>query len=133
MGKILYTLKQKKNPLTKQFEYYATKFNTGANTIDTRAMFAAMAEYAHIPPAQIPAAFNAIVKAIEAFCLNGHSVTIPDLGTFRITISSAGAQTEEEFEPSMIRGIKMRFLPDAKLNYELRANTQFIRSMQIGS
>lgn len=126
MGTIRYVIKQKKNPLTKEMNYSAVKFNIGANTIDTDTMFAAMAEYAHIPPAQIPAAFSAIVKAIEAFCLNGHSVTIPDLGTFRVTLSSSGTSTAEEFSSEQIRGFKMRFLPNSKLNYELRANTQFL-------
>ena len=103
------------------------RWGIGANTIDTRTMFAAMAEYGHIPPAQIPAAFSAIVKAIEAFCLNGHSVTIPDLGSFRAVISSFGTETEEDFSSDQIRGLKLRFLPNSKLNYELRANTQFER------
>ena len=125
MGKIKYTVEQVKNPITKKVMYSARKWNYGANTIDTRTMFAAMAEYAHIPPAQIPAAFSAIVKAIEAFCLNGHSVTIPELGTFRVTVSSSGTNTEEEFSKENIRGIKMRFLPNSRLRYELMANTQF--------
>lgn len=125
MGKIKYYVDRCKNPITKQEVFHAVKWNYGANTIDTSTMFAAIAEYAHIPPAQIPAAFSAIVKAIQAFCLNGHSVTIPELGTFRITISSSGTATEEEFSKENIRGIKMRFLPNSRLRYELMANTQF--------
>lgn len=125
MGRIKYTVEQIKNPITKEYVYHAVKYSYGANTIDTSTMFAAMAEYAHIPPAQIPAAFSAIVKAIEAFCLNGHSVTIPELGTFRVTVSSRGVATEEEFSKELIRGIKMRFLPNSRLRYELMANTQF--------
>ena len=131
MGKIRYILKSKKNPITKEYNYHAVKMGIGANTIDTNTMFAAMAEYAHIPPAQIPAAFSAIVKAIEAFCLNGHSVTIPDLGTFRVTLHSSGTATEDEFSTQNIKGFKMRFLPNSKLNYELRANTQFERSEEL--
>lgn len=125
MGKIKYYVDRCKNPITKGELFHAVKWNYGANTIDTNTMFSAMAEYAHIPPAQIPAAFSAIVKAIQAFCLNGHSVTIPELGTFRITISSSGVATEEEFSKENIRGIKMRFLPNSRLRYELMANTQF--------
>lgn len=127
MGVIKYYLKSRKNPVTKEQQYHAQKMNVGANTITTKEMFAAMADYAHVPPAQIPAAFNAIVSAIEAFCLNGHSVKFPELGSFHIRISSSGTATEEAFSMENVRAIRMRFTPVPQLVYELRANTQFER------
>lgn len=129
MGKIKYVLYPKKNPITKEFGYMAVKFSTGANTIDTNTMFAAMAEHGHIPPAQIPGAFSAIMKAINTFCLNGHSVTIPELGTFRVTLRSKGAVSEEDFTTEYIRGLNIQFIPNSRLKYELLSNTNFVRAV----
>lgn len=127
MGNIRYVLISRKNPVTKEYAYSASKISGFAPTITTQAFYAAMAENAHIPVAQIPTVFTAITKAIENFCLNGHSVTFPDFGTFRATLNSGGQEVEEEFKTDDIRGLRIRFLPSAKLNYELRANTTFTR------
>lgn len=125
MGTIRYELIQRKNPLTKEVIYSPSKISAFAPTIPTDALYAAMAENAHIPVAQIPAVFTAIVKSIQSFCLNGHSVSFPDFGTFRATLHSAGVEEVEDFTADDIKGLRLRFLPSAKLNYELRANTSF--------
>ena len=127
MGTIKYFLLSRKNPVTKEYGFHAQKNSAFAPTIPTDAFYAAMAENAHVPLAQIPAVFSAITKAIENFCLNGHSVTFPDLGTFRASLNSAGVENEDDFKTDKIKGIKLRFLPSAKLNYELRANTSFVK------
>lgn len=127
MGNIRYLLISRKNPVTKEYAYTASKISAFAPTITTQAFYAAMAENAHIPVAQIPSVFTAITKAIENFCLNGHSVSFPDFGTFRATLNSGGQEVEEDFKTDDIKGLRIRFLPSAKLNYELRANTTFTR------
>ena len=129
MGIVKYNLVSRKNPITQEFAFHAQKDSFGAPSIDTNTLYAAMASNAHIPLAQIPAAFHAIVKSIENFCLNGHSVTIPDLGSFRLTIHSASAATEEDFTKENIRGLRMRFVPASKLRYEMNANTSFVRNV----
>lgn len=128
MGIVKYNLVSRKNPITKEYAFHAQKDSFGAQSIDTNTLYAAMATNAHIPLAQIPAAFHAIVKSIENFCLNGHSVTIPDLGSFRLTIHSASAATEEDFTKENIRGLRMRFVPASKLRYEMNANISFVRN-----
>ena len=127
MGIVKYDLVSRKNPITKEYAFRAQKSAVGAPSIDTNTLYAAMASNAHIPLAQIPAAFHAIVKSIENFCLNGHSVTIPDLGSFRVTIHSASAATEEDFTKENIKGLRMRFIPASNLRYEINANTSFVR------
>lgn len=128
MGIVKYDIVKRKNPITKEECFGARKSAIGAPSIDTNTLYAAMASNAHIPLAQIPAAFHAIVKSIENFCMNGHSVTIPDLGSFRLTIHSASAATEEDFTKEHIRGLRMRFVPASKLRYEINANTSFVRN-----
>ena len=127
MGNIRYLLISRRKTGTQEYAYHASKTSGFAPTITTGAFYAAMAENAHIPVAQIPAVFAAITKAIENFCLNGHSVSFPDLGTFRATLHSGGQEVEEDFKADDIKGLRLRFLPSAKLNYELRANTTFTR------
>ena len=127
MGVIKYHIVKRKNPQTKEQLYYASKSSIAAPTIDTKTMFAKMAEYGHIPSAHIPAAFNAIVKSIEAFCFNGHSVKFEDLGSFHLTVKSRGASPSVGFSAEDMRKPMIRFTPAAQLRFEMIANTKFQR------
>lgn len=127
MGVIKYHVIKRKDPQTKAEKFYASKSSIASPTIDTKTMYAKMAEYGHIPSAHIPAAFSAIVKAIEAFCFNGHSVKFDDLGSFHLTTKSRGVAPSEEFTIDNMRKPMIRFTPAAQLRFELIANTQFQR------
>ena len=53
---------------------------------------------------------------------NGQSIRLGDLGSFHPTIQSRGAASEEEFSKENIRGVKVRFVPSAKMRYEMALN-----------
>lgn len=127
MGVIKYHVISRKDPQTKQAKFYASKSSIASPTIDTKTMFAKMAEYGHIPSAHIPAAFSAIVKSIEAFCFNGHSVKFDDLGSFHLTTKSRGVHPTQDFTMEAMRKPMIRFTPASQLRFELVANTQFQR------
>lgn len=127
MGVIKYHVIKRKDPQTKEQKFYASKSSIASPTIDTKTMFAKMAEYGHIPSAHIPAAFSAIVKSIEAFCFNGHSVKFDDLGSFHLTTKSSGVALSEDFTIDNMRKPMIRFTPAPQLRFELIANTQFQR------
>lgn len=128
MGVIKYHVISRKDPQTQQTKFYASKSSIASPTIDTKTMFAKMAEYGHIPSAHIPAAFSAIVKSIEAFCFNGHSVKFDDLGSFHLTVKSRGADPATGFTVDNLRKPMIRFTPAPQLRFELIANTQFQRA-----
>ena len=44
-----------------------------------------------------------------------HKVVIDGLGTFYVNISTEGAETEDKFNQSLIRGNKIVFQPDADM------------------
>ena len=77
--------------------------------------------------AQMEIAFAALAKAIQYFTLNGHSITLRDLGTFNFSTKSgiwdeqrqkwvsAGKENRESVSADDIRALYVRFRPCSKL------------------
>lgn len=54
---------------------------------------------------------NQLRKAL----VQGYTVKLPGLGSFRVTLNGIGADSVEEFSTHLIRGPKVRFLPEGDL------------------
>lgn len=113
MGTLKYKIIPRKNPVTKVTKFYASPVH--APRIKTEDLVAYIAENSQIPKAIVRAGLSAIQKSIYNFVLNGHSVTVPQLGTFGITIRSKGALSEETFDASNIRSAHCTFRSAANI------------------
>ena len=94
-------------------------------TIGYDAVVAYAAKAAAVPESTIDMAMEALFDAMDYFVLNGHSVQIPNLGTFSLGVSAKSTGSEAEFTADFsknLRGIKIRFLPDPELKAMI-ANT----------
>lgn len=88
------------------------------STIDYGAIVAYAAKAAAVPESSIEMAMEALFDAMNYFVLNGHSVQIPNLGTFSLGIKCKSSESETEFTANFsqnLRSIAIRFLPDTEL------------------
>ena len=95
------------------------------STIAYDAIVAYAAKAAAVPESSIEMAMEALFDAMNYFVLNGHSVQIPNLGTFSIGVRAKSTESEAEFTADFsknLRGINIRFLPDPELKAMI-ANT----------
>ena len=95
------------------------------STIAYDAIVAYAAKAAAVPESSIEMAMEALFDAMNYFVLNGHSVQIPNLGTFSIGVRAKSTGSEAEFTADFaknLRGINIRFLPDPDLKAMI-ANT----------
>ena len=67
------------------------------STITYEAIVAYAAKAAAVPESSIEMAMEAIFDAMNYFVLNGHSVQIPNLGTFSLGINCKSSQNESDF------------------------------------
>ena len=63
----------------------------------------------------VMAVLNDLTKVLRRHLENGEIVRFGDFGTFQITISSAGSETEEKFNSSLIKNSKVSFRPGIDL------------------
>ena len=85
------------------------------STIDYPEVIAYAAKAAGVPESTIAMANEALFDAMDYFVLNGHSVQIPNLGTFFISVRVKSTATEAEFTANFaknLRGVHIRFRPN---------------------
>lgn len=88
------------------------------STIDYASIVAYAAKAAAVPESSIDMAMEALFDAMNYFVLNGHSVQIPNLGTFAIGVRVKSTETEAQFTAQFaqnLRAVNIRFLPDPEL------------------
>ena len=57
----------------------------------------------------VMAVLNDLIKVMKRHLENGEIIRLGDFGTFQISISSEGAETEQKFHHSMIKNSKVNF------------------------
>jgi len=70
------------------------------------------------------AVLNDLVKVLRRHLENGEIVRFGDFGSFQISVSSSGADTESRFNHSMIKSPKVVFRPGIDLR-EMLKNLRF--------
>ena len=88
------------------------------STIPYESVVSYASQAAGVPESRIKISMEALYDAMDYFVLNGHSVKIPNLGTFYPSVRVKSAATKEEFVANFkdnLRNITIRFLPDPEL------------------
>ena len=96
------------------------------STIEYNAIVAYAAKAAAVPESSVEMAMEAIFDAMNYFVLNGHSVQIPNLGTFSIGVRAKSAASEQSFQNNFaqnLRNVKINFLPDPELKQMLASTS----------
>ena len=104
---IKYNLISRKNPATKEFAFHATA--VPVNPIGLDEIAEEISGKCTVTVHDIKAVVSALEEVTFKHLRNGNSVRLGDLGSFHARISSAGAASEEEFSPELLRGIRVRF------------------------
>lgn len=113
MPKLNYLLLSRKNPITKQYKYYA--MTHVYSNIGPRDIVKYASETSQIDPGVLESVMMAWQQVMRMYFTNGHNVTCHPLGSFCASIRSKSAPTEEEFKPANIKGLYITFRPARQL------------------
>lgn len=69
----------------------------------------------------VQAVVLALVDVVMAELQESNAVQLGDLGTFSVSLSSAGAETEEKFTQSMIKKSRINYRPGSELTGTAKA------------
>lgn len=120
-----YVIIQKANPLNREEpkKFYAQAKSRGELTF--RKLSKEIAEGSTtVSDTDVLAVLNDLTKILRRHLENGEIVRFGDFGTFQISLSSEGAETEEKFHPSMIKKSKVNFRPGIELK-EMLSNLEY--------
>ena len=113
---IKYTVAEKHNPMnaTAPKKWYATAKSDGE--LSFRELSKEIAQGSTtVSDTDVMAVLNDLIKVLSRHLSNGKIVRLGDFGSFHITLSSEGAETEEAFTAKLIKTGKIQFKPGIDL------------------
>ncbi len=110
----------RKNPrdLAATPKYYALAMSKGVTDIDR--LSAQISDGSTVRQADVYAVIISLVNAIQGELREGRTVRLGKLGSFSLTLSSNGIETEEEVGASLIKNVKIRYRPGSELKDMLK-------------
>ena len=102
---------------TEPNKYYGTIVRPKNVTLE--ALARRIAEISPVNELDTESVLNAFVRILPEFLKSGATVELGSLGRFMVTISSEGADTEDDFDKSLIKSNKISFHPGTKVKKEM--------------
>lgn len=116
-----YKLIQKPNPLEPESKrkWYASPVKMG--TINNYQLSKGIASKSSMTRGAVLNVIENIIDEIPAYLVEGYSVNLNNLGTLRISLSSTGVNSPEEFTQDNIKNTKVIFTPSPEFRKTLQS------------
>ena len=102
-------------------KWYAVATNDGELTVDD--LTKQIEKFSALSEADIRGVIIALENVIMDNLANGKIIRLDKLGSFYPTLSSKGADTEEDFDTSYIRGASVRYRAGTRISNALKTTT----------
>ncbi len=100
------------------FWYFRTNLFT---TIANDELVDHIAKDSKVERAKVTVANGAVTKQIAELLCNGHSIRIPHLGILKLSVTSTGAKTVDEYNAGQnITNVHLVLTPDKEIKEELK-------------
>ena len=88
-------------------------------TIEAEDLINTIANNSYVPRAFVSASLYGIVDSIENLLLNGHSISLPNLGILSLSCESNVAKTPQQAGLSQFKKLNINFRPSVELREKL--------------
>jgi predicted histone-like DNA-binding protein len=99
-------------------KFYAIAKSSGEVTL--RELADQIAQISTVSSIDTLAVLESLIEVMPAQLRDGKIVKLGDFGTFRLTLSSDGVETEEAFTKANIKKVKLNFRPGKIISKELK-------------
>ena len=114
-----YKLIQRKNPQNKTAagKWYASPVNDGK--VSQKGISEDIVAASSLARGDVSNVINSLIDTIPKYLLMGKSVNLGDIGTFRLSFSSAGVDNPDDFNTNLISGVKIVFTPSTEFKAKI--------------
>jgi predicted histone-like DNA-binding protein len=112
---------QRRNPQNKVIKWYAASRLTGKRGL--KDLSKDLAEVSSLSAGDVQNVIANLIEQLPKWLMQGNSVKLDGFGTFRLSFSSEGVETEEEVNAGLITDIRIIFEPDEEIKSRI-AKTQ---------
>ena len=124
---LTYKVVERQNALTKQLQYYAQVSPVTPVTLDQ--IVELIEKRSTVTSADVKAVLDALQFEVRNALVDGKSVRLGDLGSFRPPLSSRSALSADAFLPANIKGVRVRYVPSAALKSDLKLDRVSLRNV----
>lgn len=126
-----YVVVSKRSPIDNSVKFYAAPDKVTPIDIDTITQ--RIEKRTTVSSADAKAVLDALEYEIKEALIEGNSVRLGDLGTFRATINGRGAKSREEHSAKCINYLMCRFRPSVRLaNWLNPSKNPELKFMKVG-
>jgi predicted histone-like DNA-binding protein len=114
-----YKLIERRNPQNWQnpAKRFATPVNDGRVT--QQEVSADIVNLSSLARGDVGNVINSLIDTVPKYLVMGKSVNLGELGTFRVSFTSAGVEDARDFTVDKISGVRVVFTPSAELRRKL--------------
>lgn len=112
---IRYKVIPRKSPKDRSVKYYGVQRST---QMSASQFIENIVQTNTVTRADVLAVLASIKQELVNCIRNGQSVTLGEIGTFRFTIKTRGAETKDKFVADNIKKVSVRFLPSSEFKYD---------------
>jgi predicted histone-like DNA-binding protein len=109
---------ERPNPQTKEKKWYASPKLTGKR--DLKNLSKDLSEVSSLSAGDVQNVIINLIDQLPKWLMEGNSVKLDGLGTFRLSFSSTGATAKEEVTAASIKDIYVLFEPDEEIKERVR-------------
>ncbi|MBP1639893.1 MAG: DNA-binding protein [Bacteroidetes bacterium] len=114
-----YKLIERANPQDRtKVKWYANPVNDGK--ISKREIAQDIVGNSSLSKGDVLSVIENLLDTMPKYLLMGKSVSLGEFGTLRLSFSSDGVDKPEDFNPSMISGVKVVFTPGTELKSSIQ-------------
>lgn len=124
-----YTVVSRKNPVNSDVKWYAQIASPEPVSIDKLSNL--IAQNCTLTRHDIVACLSAFQEQLINALQEGKSVRLADLGSFRVTMHSAGALTKDAFSTANINGLSIRFVPASRLRKAISVGAHGVKFVEL--
>ena len=115
-----YKLTKRSNPMNRDEEkWYAAPVNDGK--ITKTEVVKEIVNTSSLSRGDVSNAIENLIDIVPKYLLMGKSVNLGELGTLRLSFSSKGVDKPEEFNVSLIKGVRIVFTPSTDFKESIRS------------
>jgi predicted histone-like DNA-binding protein len=116
------------NPLAPKLWYPILK---SIGLVKEREVAKLLSDETTLNPKEAEMTLYQLLKVVVRLLLDGHTVQLGELGSFRLTSRSEGSETEEEVNPGKIKNVHINFIASETLREQIgKATFKDVSSMQ---
>ncbi len=121
---IRYKVIPRKSPKDRSVKYYGVQRST---QMSASQFIENIVQTNTVTRADVLAVLASIKQELVNCIRNGQSVTLGEIGTFRFTIKTRGAETKDKFTTANIKHLRVKFLPSPHLKSEVKVGNPHVK------